>query len=79
MAREKKLFTLMPEGCDWITIQAYTAETAYALECCWFSPSRKIAVLDNETGEVKVFIRNNWKHIEVDMTKEHFGSYQFSD
>lgn len=55
-------YTLMPEGCRWSTVKAYTMETAYGLECSWYRPNTRIAVRDNETGETKIFTRELDKH-----------------
>ena len=52
-----KQFLFMPEGNDWTVYQAYTAESVYTLNCCWYSPSHRIAVMDIETGETSVFSR----------------------
>lgn len=52
-----KTFTIMPEGCRWYNVTAATAEMAYRGVCCFFNPSRKIAVRDAETGSTKVFIQ----------------------
>jgi len=50
-------FTIMPEGGRWYITHAYTMETAYRIECSWYSPKTRIAVRDNETGETKIFTR----------------------
>lgn len=57
-----KEYTLMPEGCRWSTVKAYSARMAYSLECCWYGPKTKVAVRDNETGETKIFTRELDKH-----------------
>ena len=52
-----KTFTIMPEGCRWYNVTAATAQMAYSSVCCFFNPSRKIAIRDAETGITKIFAR----------------------
>ena len=53
-----KTFTIMPEGCRWYNVTAATAEMAYRGVCCFFNPSRKIAIRDAETGTTQIFTRH---------------------
>lgn len=50
-------FIIAPEGQGWYTVKAKNAATAYSMECCWFSPNLKIAVINTETSEVSIYTR----------------------
>lgn len=52
-----KNFLFMPEGNKWRIIQAYTPESVYSLECCWYLPKHRIAIVDLETNETFIFTR----------------------
>lgn len=52
-----KKYLIMPENCRFYTVTAYNHKMAYSLECCWYNPSRKIAIMDTETGETWFFTR----------------------
>lgn len=54
---EIKNFLFMPEGHKWKVISSYTAESVYSIECCWFNPSDRIAIMDIETGITSIFTR----------------------
>lgn len=51
-------YLIMPEKGRWINVNNVVShEMAYRLECNWFSPKQRIAVMDIKTGETKIFIR----------------------
>lgn len=50
-------YVIIPECGHWYERQATTAKTAYQLECSWFSPNRRVMVVDRATGQVAVFTR----------------------
>ena len=51
-------YLVMPEKCRWINVNHVSShEMAYLLECTWFNPKTRIAVMNIRTGETKIFIR----------------------
>ena len=52
-----KQFLFMPNGGQWEVIFATTHEMAYSSESNWYNPNTKIAVMDLETKETKIFTR----------------------
>ena len=52
-------FLIMPEGCKWTEREAQTLETAYNLESAWYAPGRRIAVMNTENGQTKVFVKGD--------------------
>ena len=60
-----KKFIIMPEGNRWHEIESFTAESAFGIVCCWYSAKTRIAIVDKETKEIKIFKKNidengNW-------------------
>lgn len=52
-----KQFLLMPNGGQWEVISAMTHEMAYSSESNWYNTNTKIAIMDLETKETKIFTR----------------------
>ena len=52
-----KLFRIFPERCHSFETIATCHEMAYRERCCFFKADTKIAVMDTETGEIKVYSR----------------------
>jgi hypothetical protein len=52
-----KQYLLMPNERQWKIVEAMTHEMAYAGEGNWYNPNIKIAVMDLETKETKIFSR----------------------
>lgn len=50
-------YLIMPEYGRWTEEEAITAEMAYRNVCSWYNPNKKIAVLNIETKEVKIYSR----------------------
>lgn len=59
-------YLIMPEKGRWINANNVGShETAYRLECNWFTSKTRIAVMDIRTGETKIFIREDDNLIEL--------------
>ena len=52
-------YIIAPEGCNWTEQEAETPEAAYSLNCSWYKPGRRIAVIDAATGQACIFTREN--------------------
>lgn len=52
-----KKYIIMPESCRWSLREAANHESAYCLECSFYMPNTKIAIIDAETGAAKVYTR----------------------
>lgn len=52
-----KLFRIFPDRCRQFKTVATCHETAYRGVCCFYNADTKIAVMDIETGDVKVYSR----------------------
>ena len=50
-------YIIMPERCRWSLREAANHESAYCLECSFYMPNTKIAIIDAETGAAKVYTR----------------------
>lgn len=50
-------YIIMPECCRWSLREAANHESAYCLECSFYMPNTKIAIIDAETGAAKVYTR----------------------
>lgn len=52
-------YIIAPEGCQWSEQEAATHEAAYSLNCSWYKPGARIAVIDAATGQACIFTREN--------------------
>lgn len=52
-----KLFRIFPDRCRQFETIANTPEMAYCGVCCFYSADKKIAVMDIESGDIKVYSR----------------------
>jgi hypothetical protein len=52
-----KLFRIFPDRCRQFETVATCFEMAYRGACCFYNADTKIAVMDTETGDVKVYSR----------------------
>lgn len=52
-----KLFRIFPDRCRQFETVATCSEMAYRGVCCFYSADKKIAVMDIESGDVKVYSR----------------------
>ena len=52
-----KLFRIFPDRCRHFETVATSHEMAYRGVCCFYSADTKIAVMDIESGDVKVYSR----------------------
>lgn len=50
-------YIIAPEGCNWTEREAANHESAYCLECSWYSPNTRTAVIDASTGATKIYTR----------------------
>ena len=50
-------YIIAPEGCKWSEREAANHEAAYCLECSWYKPSTRTAVIDPSTGATKIYTR----------------------
>ena len=50
-------YIIAPEGCKWSTCEAANHEAAYSLNCSWYKPNTRTAVIDPSTGEARIFTR----------------------
>lgn len=50
-------YIIAPERCSWSERAAANHEAAYRLECSWLRPATRVAIIDMDTGETKLFIR----------------------
>ena len=50
-------YIIAPEGCRWTEREAMTHESAYCLECSWYKPNTRTAVIDTSTGATKIYTR----------------------
>ena len=52
-----KLFRIFPDRCRTFEVVATSHEMAYCGVCCFYNADTKIAVMDIESGETKVYSR----------------------
>ena len=50
-------FIVAPEGCRRSEVEAMTAESAYRGVCSWYSPNKRIAIIDPATGNTLIYTR----------------------
>lgn len=51
-------YLFMPEGCKWTLLHNVASHrNAYSLQCSWYKPSTRVAVMNVRTKETKTFIR----------------------
>lgn len=50
-------YIIMPECCRWSVCEAANHESAYSLNCSWYKPNTRTAVIDASTGATKIFTR----------------------
>lgn len=50
-------YLVMPEGCKWYETEANTSEMAWSKNCNWYSYEKRIAVLNLDTRECRVYTR----------------------
>ena len=50
-------YIIAPEGCRWSSCEAANHESAYSLNCSWYKPGTRTAVIDASTGTTKIFTR----------------------
>lgn len=55
-------YIIIPERGNWTEIEATNSEMAYAGACCWYSPKRKVAIMNMSTKETKIYTRELDKH-----------------
>ena len=53
-----KRFLVMPEKARFTEIDAETHRIAYCLCAAWYNPKTRVAVMDTETGQTKIFTRS---------------------
>lgn len=51
-------YLIMPENAKWFEIYANTHEMAFRGICFWYSYGRRIAVMDTDTAEIKMYLVN---------------------
>lgn len=66
-----KLFRIFPDRCRQFETVATSHEMAYRGVCCFYSADKKIAVMDIETGDVKVYSRELDKNGNLLRIVEH--------
>lgn len=51
-------YLVMPEGNRWMLLHNVSSHrSAYSLQCSWYKPSTRVAVMNVRTKETKTFIR----------------------
>lgn len=66
-------YILAPEGCKWSTCEAANHETAYQLNCSWYKPDTRTAVIDPSTGLTRIYTRELDKAGNLAQVIEHTG------
>lgn len=66
-----KEFIIMPEGGKWSKREAANHESTYCLECSWYNPSTKIAILETDTGITKIYSREIESNGNLKKSIEH--------
>ena len=66
-----KKYIIAPEGCKWSEREAESPRAAYCLECAFYSPSTRTAVIDPELNEVHIYTRENEKNGNLKQIIEH--------
>lgn len=64
-------YIIAPEGCKWSTCEAANHETAYQLNCSWYKPNTRTAVIDATTGAAIIYTRELEPNGNIKQVIEH--------